>query len=83
MLSFRNTLGVIFGAEMNTVWLAKPGWGVRNIDFQSVRLAGLQPADWEGSGEQLRWAHRPEAHVPPGASPSRVHLQVLLGGQEI
>ncbi len=48
MLRFSNTLGVIFGAGMNTVWLAAASWGERNIDFQSVRPEGLQPADWGG-----------------------------------
>ena len=49
----------------------KPRW-IRNIDFQSVRPAGLQPAGtvkarangFGESGVQLRWAHRPQAYVP-------------------
>jgi hypothetical protein len=44
-----------------------------NIDLQSVRPAGLQPAEFPpelaratlNSGVQLRWAHRPQAYVPP------------------
>ncbi len=35
-----------FWCGNDIVWLAAASWGERNIDFQSVRPAGLQPADW-------------------------------------
>jgi hypothetical protein len=44
----------------------------RNIHLKSVRPAGLQPAEsatmwtneFEASGVQLLWPHRPQAYVP-------------------
>jgi hypothetical protein len=51
-------VGVIFSVEMNTIWLAEGSWRARNIDFQfqCVRLAGLQPADW-GAAENTSTGH--------------------------
>jgi len=36
----------------------------RNIDFQSVRPAELYSAEYECSGQNARWPHRPQAYVP-------------------
>ncbi len=74
MLKFPKTLGRDFwcGDEHRVLAAASPRkW---NIDFQSVRpVPKAFGADLGGSGEHLRWAHRPLAYVPPRASASRVH----------
>jgi hypothetical protein len=38
----------------------------RNIDFQSVGPAEFYSADYfrSNSGQNVRWAHTPEAYVP-------------------
>lgn len=38
--------------------------GVRNIDLQSVRPAGLELAETLDSGQYVLWAHRAEPYVP-------------------
>ena len=35
-----------------------------NIDFQSVRPAEFYSAEYYRSGQNARWAHRPQAYVP-------------------
>jgi len=37
---------------------------LRNTDFQSVRPAELHSAAFQNSGQNARWAHRPQACVP-------------------
>ncbi len=77
--------------------LADFGWGYiggsaearikrQRLPVQSVRSARQLPGRRDGSGHPnvSDWAHRPQAYVPPGASPSVIisieaYMPALIG----
>jgi hypothetical protein len=62
-----------FGAYVYRSFSRKGG----NIDFQSVRPAELHSAEsLRNSGQNVRWAHRPQAYVPAA---SRISSQAFRG----